>query len=496
MYAAAVPHHLEVDGLAVELARGATVAWIVDGDRVRVVQHGDATWTVPAGHHLRVEVAGVGAVDATEATLRVEARMNLMDSKLVGAAALSGAVAAAFAVTVTQGKVTVIGAGKGITISAGQSAAVPPSKEPVVTARMDLPTAVEVVFSGEATWAAHHLDAFESAIDHVELPAGSTIGAVSYASGVATLRAEATPKSRFGAGWLGFVSLYRAGTGAGLVQGVSVGLAQLEKQTAARRLLVIVGDGNDPDGETATLGLMNLEHDAQDAGIELRSVLVPGSGNKPTNVELANIPAIDADKLELTQALAQAMDGTVEAPAAVMMVYEGRGMWLNPDVLQSLGDALAAMDLAPGSRVGAIEFSTGATIRVPLELATSFQRAQLGTAKDYAAKRGSDLVQGVMMGLAELAHAPESNKVLIVVGDGHDTNDDAAVGIVKDLVAQAERRHVRIRAVQLGSLDTLPGDVLKRLDPHVGNPSGVGYEGRLKGVIAFISAPPKKSPSA
>ena len=74
---------------------------------------------------------------------------------------------------------------------------------------------------------------------------------------------------------------------------------------------------------------------------------------------------IDAGKLELTHALAQAMDGAVEAPEAVILVYEGRGMWVNPDVLHALACGLADIDLAPGSRVGAIEFSTGASTRIP-----------------------------------------------------------------------------------------------------------------------------------
>jgi hypothetical protein len=494
IYAAAEPHHLEVGGLAVDLERGATVVWTFDHDRLRVAQRGGATWTVPAGHHLRVEAAGVGAVDATDATLRVEARMNLMDTKLIGATAAAAALAATFAVAVTRGKATVLGAGKGITLVAGQSTSVSEHGDPVVTIKMDLPIAVEVVFPGDATWTAKNLEAFESALDHVELPPNSTIGAVSYASGKGTLRAEATPKARFGAGWLGFVSLYQAGTEGALAEGVAMGIAQLEKQQNMRKLLVVVGDGNDPGDNHAKLASLLLHLDARKAGIEMRSVLLPGRGAKPGVVEVADIPVIDAGKLELTHAMAQAMDGAVEAPEAVILVYEGRGMWLNPDVLNALTCGLTAMDLAPDSRIGAIEFSTGAAIRVPLALATSFKKEQLGTAKDYAAKRGSDLIQGVTMGLAELAKARESNKVLIVVGDGHDTNDASALIAAEELRAQAKIEHVRIRAVQMGGLDTLPGDVLKRLDPHLIVPSGTGYAGRLNGVSMFVKSAAEEKP--
>lgn len=171
--------------------------------------------------------------------------------------------------------------------------------------------------------------------------------------------------------------------------------------------------------------------------------------------------------------------------------HEARGLWLTPDVIRTLGQGIAEMDLSPGSRIGAIEFSNGAAIRIPLEPATSSTPAQLGSAREYADKRGSDLVQGVTLALAELAKAPETDKVLIVIGDGHDTNDAAAATEVDDLLGQARRTHVRIRALQYGSIDTLPGDVLKRLDPQVPWFAGNVYTGRLKGLQMSLGMAPE-----
>jgi hypothetical protein len=106
-YATDTPHHLVIDDVTAEMASGAAVSWRIDGDRVVVDQHGEVTWTVPAGKRLRVEAAGVGSVDAENATLHVEARMNLMDKK--GVTVATALAVTAIAVTVMHGNATVHG---------------------------------------------------------------------------------------------------------------------------------------------------------------------------------------------------------------------------------------------------------------------------------------------------------------------------------------------------------------------------------------------------
>lgn len=106
-YATDTPHHLVIGDVTAEMGSGAAVSWRIDGDRVVVDQHGEVTWTVPAGKRLRVEAAGVGSVDAENATLHVEARMNLMDKK--GVTVASALAVTAIAVTVMHGNATVHG---------------------------------------------------------------------------------------------------------------------------------------------------------------------------------------------------------------------------------------------------------------------------------------------------------------------------------------------------------------------------------------------------
>jgi len=490
-YLAAEPRHLEVAGLAVDLEGGAAIAWSVEPDGVHIDQRGGATWMVPPKQHLHVEVAGVGGVDASNATLHVEAQMNLMDKRTIGATAATAVLVTAVAATVIHGQATVTGAGEELTITEGQSASITPGRGPVEMLTAGDPTAVEIVFSGEQRWTDHGLEAMESAIDHVLLPLDSTVGAVSYSTG-ATLRAEATPSTRFGAGWLGYRGLYRGAIGSDLVQGVTMGLAELAKSHLARKVLVVVGDGNDTNSsDAAKHALLDLQGTAHKMGVTVHAILVPPFTATPSLVEAAGIPTVDASKIEITHALADATGGAVERPRAVVVVYEGRGVWATADVLAAIGQGIESFDLPPDSRVGVIEYSTGAATRVPLELASDFKAAQLGTAKDHAAMRGSDMLQGVAMGLAELSKAPETDKLLIVVGDGHDTNDEAASTIVNELVARAHSSNVQIRAIQHASIDTLPGTVLKRFDPNVPTFSG-SYKARLQGLTMWIGLTSEK----
>ena len=121
-YATDKPHHLVIDDVTAEMSSGAAVSWRIDGDRVVVDQHGEVTWTVPAGKRLRVEAAGVGSVDAENATLHVEARMNLLDKK--GVTVATALAVTAIAVTVMHGNATVHGTGNDTALTPGTTTTV------------------------------------------------------------------------------------------------------------------------------------------------------------------------------------------------------------------------------------------------------------------------------------------------------------------------------------------------------------------------------------
>jgi hypothetical protein len=106
-----------------DLDRGAAVVWHRSGDEIHVVQTaGAATWHVGANQHLILEAgAAVASISATNSTLRVEAKMNLSDVKVIGTTAIAAAAAALVTVVVYEGHANVDGGGKTVVVNPGNS---------------------------------------------------------------------------------------------------------------------------------------------------------------------------------------------------------------------------------------------------------------------------------------------------------------------------------------------------------------------------------------
>ncbi|HEY0251461.1 MAG TPA: hypothetical protein VGC41_08030, partial [Kofleriaceae bacterium] len=205
-YSTQTPHHLAVAGVAADLGSGASVAWSVEGDRVTVEQRGDVTWNVPIGKRLRVMVAGVGSVEAQDTTLRVEARMNLIDRKSVAVA--TAVAATAIVVTVIHGRANVTSGGTEMTVKQGSSAVATAGKPPAELLTSASPVAAMIVYSGDEVWARTELADLENALDRLVLPPGSRVGAISYSTG-SVLEVPLGPASDFTGKRLGDAEKYR-----------------------------------------------------------------------------------------------------------------------------------------------------------------------------------------------------------------------------------------------------------------------------------------------
>ncbi|HEX4455095.1 MAG TPA: hypothetical protein VH143_29745 [Kofleriaceae bacterium] len=103
---AAAPQHVAVGDTTVDLASGATIQTERRGDALHVVQSGTATWHVDAKDNLEIDAGSSGAIEATGASLRVEATMNTQQALLVGGGVLSAAAIALVTATVYEGRVT------------------------------------------------------------------------------------------------------------------------------------------------------------------------------------------------------------------------------------------------------------------------------------------------------------------------------------------------------------------------------------------------------
>ena len=148
---------------------------------------------------------------------------------------------------------------------------------------------------------------------------------------------------------------------------------------------------------------------------------------------------------------------------AIALVLNGQEIWIGneevePDpaaqyqgVLKNLEAAIDRLKLGeagpPGSKGIIISYSTGADIKVPMSPLKELTGSALGSQKDYRGKIGTDMVQGITLGIAELSKATTVRKALILVGDGHDTNDEAAKAQLADLKKQAAKQNIDLFAV-------------------------------------------------
>ena len=158
---------------------------------------------------------------------------------------------------------------------------------------------------------------------------------------------------------------------------------------------------------------------------------------------------------------------------ALAIVMQGWEMWIGNDtyrpksdptratgVLVPLGaaiDKLGLPALTPAGSVGAvITYADRAQLRVPMGPIAKLTGSALGTQKDYANTVGGELVKGVELALAELRKAPQPLKVLIVLSDGNDANNDAAKAALAALKKQAQADRVRTFAIIYKAGDSLP----------------------------------------
>src|SRR5215468_972847 len=143
-----------------------------------------------------------------------------------------------------------------------------------------------------------------------------------------------------------------------------------------------------------------------------------------------------------------------DTPIAIAVVFQSQEVWIGnddyetddaaryPGALKALAMAIETSGLAKagpaGSKIVIATYSTGAELRLAAsDLSTASSRS-IGAQKEYRGRIGSDLVQGVTLGLDQLAAIPVPRKALIIIGDGNDTNNEAAT---KTLTELRERAH-------------------------------------------------------
>ncbi|MBA3465441.1 MAG: VWA domain-containing protein [Deltaproteobacteria bacterium] len=370
------------------------------------------------------------------------------------------------------------------------------------------PVAVAIVMEGWEMWIGNDQlvdeaapDSFQGALKPLKdafarvswssLPAGSRATVVTYTDH-ASVRHPMAPIAKLSAAALGEQKDYFGVIDRDLVGGVTLGLDELAKVTDARRVLIVIGDGDDTMPEAAKAALATLAKRAQAENVEVLSIVYEAPLSSPGNVIGALDPnavvvnSIDAIVDQMSWSfvrLAQppAVAATGPTPFALALLFNGAEVWTGNDDLVPANDpsryigALksirAAFERAPmtgfaaGSKAMVITYDSKARTRVPLMPIEGLDAGAIGVQKDYYGTFGIELVGGVRFAFTELAKVQAGRRVLIILGDGGDTNNEAARIQLRALAKQAAELHIEVYALVYKGQLSDETTVVTELDP-------------------------------
>ncbi|MBL0214732.1 MAG: hypothetical protein IPQ07_12695 [Myxococcales bacterium] len=149
---------------------------------------------------------------------------------------------------------------------------------------------------------------------------------------------------------------------------------------------------------------------------------------------------------------------------AIAILFNGQEIWTGndeiepadsparyPGALDGIRGGLVELDLAhrlpPGSQAALISYDSAVRELVPMGPAARLVPAAIGTQRDYYSRIGTNLVDGLELAVARLEQAHTTRKLLIVLGDGNDVNNEAAAVVFNQLEKRAQVARIEIAAI-------------------------------------------------
>ena len=120
-----------------------------------------------------------------------------------------------------------------------------------------------------------------------------------------------------------------------------------------------------------------------------------------------------------------------------------------------------------GTQATVVTYSSQTRIRYPMGPITGLGARAIGGQRDYYGEIGIDLADGVTHAITELAKVEDARRVLIVVGDGSDTNPDAATRQLRQLAKRAAELQIEVHAIVYKASLSAQDTVVTVLDPNV-----------------------------
>jgi len=139
------------------------------------------------------------------------------------------------------------------------------------------------------------------------------------------------------------------------------------------------------------------------------------------------------------------------------------------DSLETALDTVKFKDAGPPGSLGmVITYADKPSIKVPMGPLSAITGAALGAQSDYYGTKGAELVRAIELALSELNKTQTARKVLIVLCDGNDTDNEHAPAALAGLKATAARTGVQTFGLIYRAANGLSGDtnVLKALVPQ------------------------------
>ena len=176
-------------------------------------------------------------------------------------------------------------------------------------------------------------------------------------------------------------------------------------------------------------------------------------------------------------------------PGKLQLLEQSRAPGVLNDLEKALDEVKFGESGPPGSVGELLTYADRVKTNIPMGALSAVTGGALGTQQDYYGTKGRELVQGVRQALSDLHGAKAARKALIVVGDGCDTNPDAAKSALAELKKQAVQDHIQVFAIVYKSAAASPDDVLvidKLAPPAVVNGAQT-IVAAIKGILARLA---------
>ena len=215
---------------------------------------------------------------------------------------------------------------------------------------------------------------------------------------------------------------------------------------------------------------------AGSAAPELRATVIGGP-----KLPLSQIRLVDERGVSIgASSLREYKDGS--EPIAVALVIAGSEYMMGNDDMVSPDDpsmmhgynsalrrGLFELDLAHamprGSQGMIVTYDEHARVRVPMGPIEKLEPLALGIQLDYHGRIGSDLVDGLQLAIADLSKVRTARKVLVVIGDGNDTNNEAAKPTLAALKKRAAQERIQTFSLIYKSAISSADNVITTLAP-------------------------------